>query len=550
MYQSQTHIDQTLNQMMENAPIIRAENRLKESVIVSAFSRWIQSSTFHEWHLSLYKFAIEKPLCHINLTVIDETLRFFNLHPSLVLEAIINCGVDISHAVLSLIRPGSSWGKDEQLSLDTPKDLVEFESVWHPEYLRYCEQIYNHLIQIPLTVLGQLNGGKQYISQTLANRSSTLASMGFKCLTDGFNSTIRNALSHGHILFGVQDITYTDHQKVEKILSYDFSNTFDNLVDTCNSLVVTILIFLCENRSLVEQKGLYSLPVGIRFFLIDGFTQHRDLRLLSMIENQIIDNKRQLNLICEVGSKVRAVHLFSATFLCWAACRLGGKDYNRYVISIDCGMPSLPMMIYNGEQMSQAIENDLPLVQCGPKLIESSLLWYDKPGIVAKISTFRNIFSTNFLLAKRQFIANIENAGFTLWSRHYLIVNVNNTSPRKFRRIEAHIILRHDQNPTTAEFLTKIIIHAIRNLRTKMVKVKDIDGEKGFLGRPFFITVRLYSQERRLRKLKSYSWQDKELVLIAEWSRDWKTAPPFYTRDAQIVKQGIRVKLNDQLMVL
>jgi len=549
MHTTHAHNNQTLNQMMENASIIGAENHLKEAVITSVFSRWIQNSTFHEWDLSLYRFTTQKPLCHINPVIIDEALRFFNLHPDLVLEAIINCGVDVSHAVLSLIRPGSSWGKDEPLSLDTPKDIIEFESIWHPEYLRYCEQIYNHLIQVHLTVLGQLNGGKQYVSQTLANRSSILASLGFKHLTDGYNSTVRNALSHGHILFGIQDIIYTDHQKVERIPSFDFSNIFDDLVDTCNSLVVAILLFICEHRSLVEHKGLHKLPFGIRFFLIDGFTQHRNLRLLSMVESQIVGNKRQLNLVCEVRNRVRAVHLFEATFLCWAACKFGGRDYSRYLISIDCGMPSLPMMIYNGEQMLQAIENNVPLAQCGPNLIESSLLWYDKTGITAKISTFRDIFITNFLLAKRKIIADIEKAGFTLWSQHYSIVNVSNTSPHTFRRIEAHIVLNHDQNTITAEFLTQVVVHAIRKLKTKRIKVKDLEGEKGVLGRPSYIVVRLYSQERRLRRLKSFSWQDKELILIAEWSRNWKVMRPLYTRDAQIIKQGIRIKLNEQLVV-
>jgi hypothetical protein len=402
------------------------------------------------------------------------------------------------------------------------------------------------LIQIPLAILGQVNG-KKYVEQTLANRVDTLQSLGLNSFTAGYNSTVRNALSHGHVSFGLWGVTYTDRTKQEEFAAYEFGDLFDNLVDTCHSLVVALLLFLCESRTLVEQQGLDKLPLGIRFLFIDGLTYHRSMRLVSMIESRIAGNKKQLNLVCQVRSKARSVHLFEATFMCWAASKFGGKDYNRYVVSLDCGMPSFATIAFDGEQMYRAIENDESLSQCAPRIVESSLLWYDASRIESRAYAFKSILATQWVIAKRQIIADFERAGMKLLGRHYSILDVQNTSPRSFRRIEAHLVL-HYQGTITSAFLLQILDHAIRKLRTKRVRLKDLYGEKGFPARPHSITVKLYSQERRLRKLKTLTWISDELILIAEWSRNWKVAPPFYTRDAQLVHRGIRVKLNERLL--
>jgi hypothetical protein len=298
----------TINKTMASHPIAETENKLKEIQINSAFEEWIGLSTFNRWHLCLYKFATEKPLCYTNPNVINDTLNILRTNRKLVAPALSAHAEELSQAVFSLLRPGSSWGKEQLLSLDTPDDFSAFESIWHPEYIRYCEQIYNHLIQIPLEILGQIKH-KQYTDEALANRVKKLSDFGLSTLTNGYNSTVRNSISHGHVSFGLLDIAYIDKNKKDVLDAYEFSNLFDSLVDTCHSILIAMLLFICEDREEFEKVGLSKLPLGIRFLFVNGFTCHKGTRVLSFIENQIQNNKKQLNIICRIETKSRQIHI-------------------------------------------------------------------------------------------------------------------------------------------------------------------------------------------------------------------------------------------------
>ena len=538
----------TLNQMMEDSPFLHTENLIKKQIIESAFTQWVDETKFHEWFYSLYQFACQKPLSYFNPQIIDETLHILNSDFCLVIKAFSAFEAKITHAVLSNIRTGSSWENEELFSIEDPKNLVDFENIWHPEYIRYCEQIYNHIIQIPLFVIGQSHNGKKYNELTLTNRVQILSDNGYQCLTNGFNSTIRNALSHGHIQYGVMDITYIDRQKTEIISSYDFAEIFDNLVDTCNSIIIGFIIFICNNRSKIENIGLHNIPLGLRYLIIDGFTQTKNFRLMSLVESKVNQNTKQINIYCEIKSMVMAEQQYNAILLCWVVCKLGGKDYDRYVVSIDCGMPSTSLLILNGEHLYKAFENNSLLGDCAPKLIESSLMWYDNTGVFSRIRSFKYFAHSHLLLAKREIIKNFKNQGITFWGQNYKIVKIVNTSPRKLRRIQAHIILKYENPLISLDYLEKVLIHAIKKIRRIHIRKKDISGEVGLPWTPEFITIRLYSHDQRIRKLESYNWQNKELMLIAEWSSNWRKTPPFFTKDTNYYIKGIRIKLNNQLI--
>lgn len=48
-----------------------------------------------------------------------------------------------------MLRRGSFWGKEYGLDISTPKNIEEFETIWHPEYVRLFESIYKKLL-IPI----------------------------------------------------------------------------------------------------------------------------------------------------------------------------------------------------------------------------------------------------------------------------------------------------------------------------------------------------------------------------------------------------------------
>jgi hypothetical protein len=515
------------------------------------FPDYVDDDIFHRWYLSLYRFATEKPFMYFDLNVVDEALTYFNRYPDLTIEGVTKLQREVSHAVFSLLRPGTSWTKENPLSLKRPEKMLEFERVWHPEYQRYCEHVFNHLIQVPLYTLGKRKS-KNYLQPPLANRAERLEKNGLGSLTHGYDSIIRNAISHGSTAFELGGLRYTDRHKPDKLLvPREFAKLFDNLIDTCHSLLIALLLFVCSNRALVEKIGIERLPLGLRFILIDAFVSHPDFDLLSMTESNAMGQKKQLNIVCKIGSRARWAQMFEGMHVCWKAATFGGRDYQRFAVSFDCGMPVLSTLILDGERLQQAIHADEPLSTCAPEIIETPLLWYDASFLGRKIYAWKSLLPLQWKITKkevkREIIKNWHNAGLKVLSSRYTILKVKNKSSNSIRLIEAHLIL-HETGSVTDETLQDIIRHAVRKLRRHRVQKTNLHGERGWHRKPDYIRIRMYTRERRIRTLLSYGWKNEELVLIAEWLSSRKLVQPFHTQKPDVISGNIRIKYNPQLV--
>jgi len=285
--------NQPLNEIFKSHVICEVQHSLRKSQVIDAFSDYIDEDSFSQWHLSLYKFETTKPLTYIRREAVEEALAFFNQYPDLAIEAVTTLQRELSHAIFSLLRPGVSWSKEGKLSLDKPEQMAEFESIWHPEYQRYCEHVFNHLIQVPLYVIGARKA-KPYLQQPLANRAKLLQTNGLAVLTMGYDSVVRNAISHGNTAFEVTGVRYIDKKDDRLKAAWEFASLFDDLVDTCHSTLVALLLFLCSNRTLFERTGLEKLPLGLRFVFVDAFVSHLGFELLSMVESNTTSTKKQL----------------------------------------------------------------------------------------------------------------------------------------------------------------------------------------------------------------------------------------------------------------
>lgn len=536
---------QLLSELFKSHSICKIQRSLRKAQILDVFSGFVDESSFKKWHLCLYKFATIKPLTYLQWEAVDEALAFFDQYPDLTIAGVTKLQTlqrKLSHAIFSMLRPSISWTKEDKLSLDRPDQMAEFESTWHPEYQRYCEHIFNHLIQLPLYVIGSRKG-KDYMTPTLANRVKLMQTNGLAALTAGYESVVRNAISHGSTSFEVTGVKYVDENDERLLASWEFASLFDNLVDTCHSMLVSLLLFLCKNQTLVERAGLQKLPVGLRFIFIDAFSSHSGFKLLSMMESNTADPKKQLNVVCKITSKSRWAQMFEGMHTCWNASIFGGEDYNRFFVSFDCGMPVLSSLILDGNELQRAIRTNETLGTCASRLIETSLLWYDSSSLERKLYGWKNILPIRWQIARREIIQGWRDSGLKVLSSRYTILETLNKSTEAIRQVEAHIIL-HEKGAVTDELLQGIVQHAIRRLRRHKVRRTDLYGEKGQARRPDYIRIRLYAQRRRIRTLMSYGWKDKDLVLIAEWISSSKKIQPFYTKEADAVLGNIRIKYN------
>ena len=107
------------------------------------------------------------------------------------------------------LRIGESNLPESVITLDSPRNIGDFESLWHPNYQLICEHVFNHLINVPLYIIGKKKG-KDYLSLTLANRVQRLKENRFsRSYYSGFNAIVRNAISHGSVEFLSRTIKYS-----------------------------------------------------------------------------------------------------------------------------------------------------------------------------------------------------------------------------------------------------------------------------------------------------------------------------------------------------
>jgi hypothetical protein len=537
---------QPLNEIFKSHSICGVQRSLWKAQILDAFSDYVDETSFKKWHLCLYKFATVKPLTFIRWEAVDETLAFFGQYPDLTVDGVTTLQRELSHAIFSLLRPSASWTKEEKLSLDRPDQMAEFESTWHPEYQRYCEHVFNHLIQLPLYVI-ESRKGKNYLTQSLANRANLMQTNGLAVLTAGYDSVVRNAISHGNTSFEVTGVKYIDKKDDRLLASWEFASLFDSLVDTCHSILVALLLFLCEHQTLAEGTGLHKLPLGLRFIFTDAFSSHSGFKLLSAMESDAAGPKKQLNIVCKINSKARWAQMFEGMHTCWNASVFGGEDYNRFFVSFDCGMPVLSSLILDGDELQRAIRTNEALGKCASEIIETSLLWYDASNLERKLYGWKSLLPIRWQIARREIVQSWRDSGLKVLSSRYSILEMLNRSTEAVWQVEAHIIL-HEKGAVTDELLQDIVRHAIKRLRRHKVRKTDLYGEKGQARRPDYIRIRLYAQERRIRTLMSCGWKDKNLVLIAEWISSSRKIQPFYTQEADAVLGHIRIKYNPSLV--
>ena len=420
--------------------------------------------------------------------------------------------------------------------------MAEFESIWHPEYQRYCEHVFNHLIQLPLYMIGARKG-KDYLGPTLANRAELMRRNNLAALTAGYDSVIRNAISHGSTSLEATGVRYSNQKDDRLLAAGEFADLLDKLVDTCHSIIVALVLFLCRNQALVEEAGLHRLPLGLRFIFVDAWSSHQGFELVSMIETDRESPKKQLNVVCRINSRARWAQLFEGMHTCWNASVFGGQEYSRYFVAFDCGMPVHSSLILDGDKLRQAIKANEALDTCAPGIIEASLLWYDASSLERKLYAWKCLWRIQWEVTKRSIVEDWRNRGFKVVGSRYETLEVLNKSSEAVRQVEAHVVLRGEAE-VTDELLVDVVRHAIRKLRKHKVRRTDLHGEKGRAGNPDYIRLRLYGQERRTRTLMSYGWKDEDLLLIAEWMSSVRKTQPFYTQEADVVLGHIRIKYN------
>ena len=525
-----------LEQLLSN-PFQRMERELKRREILRVFGPWLAEAET-ELILSLYPFATRPPLRYLDWRAFETTLRFLESDASRVLDVLGEQSEGLTHAIQSAVREGASWRRDGSVSSNRPTELLEFEQVWHPEYQRYVEHVYNHLIGVPLAILG-IRRSRDYLQAPFPTRVQTLANHSLADLAVGYNPIVRNAISHGSTYFGQDEITYKDKSQTTTLGPHDFLSLFDSLVDNCHGIVAALLTFVSRNWQAVEVFGLHRLPLGLRALCIQGVASHRAFSVDAITEQAAHEKWSMLLAHCHSRSRAAMIHLFEAIGLGSAAQRIGGQHYSSFAISVSCG-PSVPsQIIVKGAELRVAREYGTSLDEL-PAIVTDPLLWHDASNLARRLFIFKTVFSLAWDQVRAEVAANWRSAGLKVWRTRYTIRHVQNKSVGTLRRLQAELVLQPNET-LSPEQLIKLIHHAVRRLRR--VRLRQLTFEKhGLFSRhPSYVWIRVHRRDRRLRQLDDTSTNAENVIATAEWVDRCHRRKPITVKHPDTVFRNVRI---------
>lgn len=518
-------------------PVDPADAALKLLNVNQVFGSIADLGKNSELPISLAPFCTTRPLCYFSRAAIIAYLDILNKDVEAALESLQLHSEETSQAIYVVFRETDSWKEEETQRLSKPRDLLRFDRLWHPEYQRYSEHAFNHLTRVPLELLQRIRG-KNYQALELAQRAQKLSDLGSPALVHGFDSRLRNAISHGGVHYGDYEIRYVSRSGEERLSSVEFLKSFDDLVDTCSAHVAALLIFVCQHFDLILSWGIHQFPSGLRFLLLRGFCQHPGFDVEGLLE--IGDRAGgHLNLYCVSATRSRPVHLHEALHSAMQLYRLG-LQYPVNSISIECGESTPASLIVSGDGLAEALTDGAP-PQTIAKVIQTDLLWHQASKIGHWFYIFSTISRSSWAYSMIEIRKQWRALGFQGWKRRYTIRKVDNRSVGNLRRVLAEIVVK-DESDVNARALRKIMDHATRALRRQWICGKDFGKLRFIHFRPAYVWLRVHIGDARVRDLEGRNYSSEQLLAISEWMSVWRRNKPIWVKAPDEMFGTIRIK--------
>jgi len=533
----------TFEATFNNHQISTLQRSLIRPLLLRKFATFISNDALTDFDYSLRIFLQNENLKYLNQDLAEQLLNLFETDAAATLRAFDSLSNGISHAGFSLLREAQGEFSEKQISIDSPDDISKFETLWHPEYQRISEHVFNHFINIPLLIKG-IERGKDYISMTLSNRAKMVQELISNDFCKGFSSVVRNGISHGSVEFLSKSILYSDKKEKIEIYPSEFASKLDSMTDECSSYLFALTVF-CTRQCTKDPSILPKIPLIIKYLMVSGFTNNPRVTIRHFFESQTIKNDHQLNIQCSIKSKTRMVHLFESLYISYIIQKWFRACYSRIAISIDCGGPINASLFINGKALQNSIENDKSMDE-SKDVLETNMLWYDNSSIFRKLYFWLCYFPIQKELVLHEIYKTWEDMGTFAVKDRYVLKDIENRSAGNISRSVGIITLSDGYHYTTAS-MVKVIAHAIKLLRKHRVHYVFIPKRSLLKHKPAHVWLKVYISNQRLRSLKPIeNIKSDELVSKAEWIRKSKNISPLFVKNPDILEKGIRICFNEK----
>lgn len=285
------------------------------------------------------------------------------------------------------------WHDRELKGENDHQSLTLIDREVHPAYLRLVEAVFQPLLRI-VAHFSRVAAGKGTQGLNLFNVVAELPDSEFVEAKAAYVHLMRNGIAHGGVRFAVNEIIYRDAKGNELTLKErDVVRKFDDLLDTCNGLILAYSVFTLNQSSrseLVPQNLLVDelkVETGTPFWRVTG-------ALPSLIAN----DQSQLIVYCDVSTVDEAKVRFSA-FQTAIQAERAAPGYDRYFVSMKGknGMPGWASFHgknleihrtsnHKAEAYSDVTQDYVPMFLAGKSL----------PKILHRIGTLRYSFQAGW----------------------------------------------------------------------------------------------------------------------------------------------------------
>jgi hypothetical protein len=525
-----------------------AELRLRESR--ARFSTYLSGEGNDLFLRALHKFVRSAPWRYWDQDVVDAALGILDRSVERTASAMSVRARQVGIGFENLFRRSPTAAYEEKLNLSKISDLLRLATEFHPEYLRCAEHIFSNLLTLYWSVLKRDDVQGRY---DLRGAVNLISQKGHGFLLAGYDDDIRNAIAHGEVVFrGLETIRYGPEVADVNLASFEFMAKFDSLWRTSNNLAIATLLFIARNkRALTDTYGVI-LPPSVMAFLAAGAVERTGLNVVGVVESEIHGVGKQLHLAVETATRSRLQVLLECAQLTMHLLDSGGGGYARYLFQIDQGKSLSSLVIVKPDKLKTLLDESASTERIGEIFGDTPLLWYDESQFRTKLKGWLTIMRSHLRLAREEIRAQWRAAGvISPGSGRYVIRKIENASAGRIPRVNVIAVLRYPEDAGDREMVRQIIRGAIKDASKVWVDTKAVglEGERGRIGRPRYIWLRLCKLDGTIRWLNAAGWSSGNLVAIAEMVYGFRRQPILVRRPEEVWRE-IRILYSSPIVAV
>jgi hypothetical protein len=283
-------IEGTIREVLRNDPLGHADKELKKRKGAERFSIYLPVEVHDVWPRVLSRFVETAPWCYWDQATLTAALEVLERTPAQTLTQISKYTNKINLGLDNLFRKSSIIAYEERFDETSARGLLRLATEFHPEYLRYAQQIYGNLLVLYWALLHP-----KHKSFSMNGATAAIKSRGYEVLLAGYDDAVRNSIAHGGVVFGGLGVEYfTDGILKSEMPAYEYLDKFDALVCTSNALAIALTLFLARHLNMSALQS-DAVPLSIISLLVAADTERNGLEWLGMVESNLSTTGAQLH---------------------------------------------------------------------------------------------------------------------------------------------------------------------------------------------------------------------------------------------------------------